>query len=247
MNTLPAHLSSRALARILEHLRITETKGPDGGPAHTLRSPMSPSPVGEMRFFTGAPLERVVTVSLIVPPIHLDSHMIFAFTPRDSAVPHFTLDAVGTSAFFAFHLDLIPRADLGAELAYVNAVYQPLTVSFDAASSITGLSPAQIGPRQRALMSPWMLAHRADPAAFETVGKPVDEYLAHWLALLERGIAPEVLGTDPSARVARDRANRAALFSPEIDPVWLQVDRLVGPQTSARIRAALTGQEEGAR
>ena len=42
----------------------------------------------------------------------------------------------------------------------------------------------------------------------------------------------------------RDRRNRATLFNPQVDPVWLQVDRLVGAETSARIRDLLKTQEE---
>ena len=55
---------------------------------------------------------------------------------------------------YAFHLDLIPRVDLGANLDYMNAVFNPLTGIFTEACAIEGLSPAEISPRQKALMSP---------------------------------------------------------------------------------------------
>ena len=37
----------------------------------------------------------------------------------------------------------------------------------------------------------------------------------------------------------RDARHRAALFNPDVDPVWAQVDRLLGPDVSARIRDSL--------
>ena len=73
----------------------------------------------------------MVTSTIVVPPIQLDSHMMFAFTPSDSAVPHFTLDSVRAGDHHAFHLDLIPRLDLGAHLAYMDACFTPLTPTFD--------------------------------------------------------------------------------------------------------------------
>ena len=248
--SLPRTLAEGTLARIVERFGLTEERAAGGGHHMTLLSPISPEPVGSLRLFRGkrggpaTPVQKVVAVSLVVPAIHLDSHMVFAFTPADSAVPHFTIDSVGTADFFAFHLDLIPRADLGASLAYMNATLLPLTETFAAAQAIDGLTPAKLSPRQYALMSPWMLAFRATPAAFAKVAAPVDAYLTHWMKLAEEGIAPSVLAETPADRWAeRDARNRAALFNPETDPVWSQVDRLLGTAVSAKIRDVLKGQE----
>ena len=66
---------------------------------------MSPEPVGTVRLFSGGPIHKLVYIGLAVPMIGLDSHMVFAFTAPDSAVPHFTLDSVLAGPHFAFHLD----------------------------------------------------------------------------------------------------------------------------------------------
>jgi hypothetical protein len=92
---------------------------------------MSPVPVGLLRLFGGGQVHKMVYISLVVPPIGLDSHMIFAFTRPKSHIPHFTLDSVMAGPHFAFHLDLIPRAILGANLAYMNAVFDQLTPIFN--------------------------------------------------------------------------------------------------------------------
>src|SRR5690606_40711754 len=47
-----------------------------------------------------------------------------SFMPADSAVPHFTVDSVCAGPHMAYHLDLIPRMDLGSRITYLNEVFQ---------------------------------------------------------------------------------------------------------------------------
>ncbi|MGW0594054.1 hypothetical protein [Streptosporangium sp. NPDC002607] len=234
--SLPEALSERTLSRLLAATGLSPSSHLD------LTGPMSPAPVGALRVFrpAGAPaqpavVEKVVAVSLVVPPIGLDSHMIFAFTRPESAVPHFTLDSVASSEYHAMHLDLIPRAELAVHLEYLDVCFLPLTEPLEAAWKIDGVSPAAIGPRQRAMMSPWMVVCRATEDAFEKLGTTVEVYLDHWFSLVEKGV-PDPEGTDLAAR---DTANRANLFSPEVDPVWHQVTRLLGPEQSDLVRGEL--------
>jgi hypothetical protein len=84
-----------------------------------------------------------------------------------------------------------------------------------------------------------MLAYRANEAAFAAIEKSVNVYLDHWFNLAENGLATE---TTAEALAERDRRNRAILFSPEVDPVWEKVDRLVGAEMSARLRRILQSQ-----
>ncbi|GAA3617360.1 hypothetical protein GCM10022419_123470 [Nonomuraea rosea] len=259
--SLPATLSERTLERLVAALDLR------AGEDVPLTSPMSPAPVGRLRVLRPAapprvaaapadqaagPVEervadrvadraaervaKVVAVSLVVPPIGLDSHMIFAFTRPESAVPHFTLDAVASADYHALHLDLIPRADLAVHLAYLDACFAPLTEPLEDAWRLDGLSPAAVGPRQRAMMSPWMLVCRATEEAFAKLGPTVDAYLGHWLHLLTTGVWRP--GGDPAGR---DHANRANLFSPDVDPVWHQVTRLLGAEQAERVRGELLG------
>jgi len=99
--SLPARLFSTTLQRLVDTLELQEQLADNGGPFLPLVSqlPMVQGEVGNVRLFTGNPLFRVVTCSLTVDPIQLDSHMLFAFTPGDSAVPHFTLDSVSMLRF----------------------------------------------------------------------------------------------------------------------------------------------------
>ncbi len=148
---------------------------------------MSPDPVGTVRIFRGdGVVEKVVYVGLAVPAIGLDSHMVFAFTRGDSVVPHFTLDSVQGQGSYAFHLDLIPRAELATHLAYVDWAHTPLTATYDEVEARPGLSKAAIGPRQYAMMSPWMLVHRAEEDAFAGIEDAVRAYFDHWVVAARR-------------------------------------------------------------
>jgi len=226
--SLPTELSDHTLETLSGALELTVTEDV------ALTSAMSPDPVGRLRVLRGGPIDKVVTVDLVVPPIGLDSHMIFAFTGSDSAVPHFTLDSVYGGEYHAMHLDLIPRVDLAVHLEYLDEVFLPLTPLLDAAWQLDGLSAAAIGPRQRAMMSPWMLVCRATEGGFRALGDTVDGYLRHWITLVDKGV-PAVGGD----LAGRDRANRANLFSPQVDPVWHQVTRLLGAEQSERVRREL--------
>jgi len=241
--TLARDLSHSTVERIVDRFGLTEVTAADGGALLPLPGPM-PGAGGECRVWHGDRVETMVYVGLAFPPANLDSHMLFAFTPGDSAVPHFTVDSVMSGPTFAFHLDLIPRADLGAHLAYMDAVYAPITDVFEAGRAIEGLSAAALSPRQLALMSPWMLAYRATEEAFSQIDSAVLAYFDHWTKLLDNGLPSDALEhIEESALRVRDRNNRAALFNPDVDPVWNQINPLIGDEASARIRALLRGEE----
>ena len=221
---------------IVSRTGLTEVRGEtayeDRTPYSVLTSPMQAEPVGELRIWTGGKgVAKAVYCALSVEAIGLDSHMVFAFTDEDSVVPHFTLDSVFGQGSHAFHLDLIPRLEPASHFAYVEAVLTPLTPAYEQVQAMEGLTAAAIGPRQRAFMSPWMCANRATADAFGAIGEPVNAYLEHWFALLDGGIPQEVLDSAADTDLRqRDLANRAALFSREVDAVWDQITRLIGDQ-----------------
>lgn len=238
--SLARKLSHKTLNAIIERFDLTER----GEPYMTLSSPMSPAPVGEVRLFSGGAIHKMVYIGLSVPMIGLDSHMVFAFTAPDKPEPHFTLDSVLAGPHFAFHLDLIPRVDLGANLAYIDEVLHPLTALVESAREIEGLTRAHLSPRQLAIMSPWMLAYRANEDAFAQIDGHVERYLEHWFGVVEGGVSAETLNSlDNDTFAQRDQRNRAAIFSPDVDPVWAQVSRLVGEETSATLRELLRTQD----
>jgi hypothetical protein len=243
--SLSASLCLGVLDSIATRLGLEEVPGDEPNAYRVLRSPMVPDgSVGAQRIFRRAGVADLVYIGLTVPMIGLDSHMLFAFTPQTSAVPHFTLDSVASGAdgagAYAFHLDLIPKVDLGANLGYLRHCFEPLTAIRAAAQEIAGLSPAHLSPTQYAVMSSWMLVHRADAAAFEAVTPSVHAYRDHWFSLIEQGIPGDVLGdVTPDEVARRDAKNRAIIFDPSVDPVWARVSQLVGADTAEVLRQSL--------
>ena len=235
--SLPDALLQSTLNRVVEACGLAEVAGENGGPWLPLvcQAPMYEGGIGQVRLYRGGPLFQLVSSDIVVPPIQLDSHMMFAFTPSDSAVPHFTLDSVRAGDHHAFHLDLIPRLDLGAQLAYMDACFTPLTPTFERGQAMPGLSPAQLSPRQYAIMSPWMLAKRATAEAFAAIDELVDAYLEHWLGLVADGVPAAALeGVGAAALIERDRRNKAIIFNREVDKVWDQITPLVGEDAAQR-------------
>lgn len=245
--SLPARLFSGTLERLVKTLGLEEQLDDNGGPYLPLVSqlPMVQGEVGNVRLFTGDPLFRVVTCSLTVEPIQLDSHMLFAFTPGSSVVPHFTLDSVKAGEHFAFHLDLIPRLDLGANLKYMDEVFGPLSDAHESGSAIEGLSKAHLSPRQYAIMSPWMLANRASEEAFTAIEDTVKAYQQHWFELLQRGVSEEALdGVSTADLQRRNLRNKRIIFDPDVDPVWARITSMIGEEAVSIQRALLIGEDE---
>jgi hypothetical protein len=239
--SLPSELSHRTLASLVERVGATEIHGEDGGPYLTLNSVFSPDPVGEMRVFTSASVPKIVYAGLVVPKFHMDTHMIFGFAPEDSGVPHFTLDSVNANGTLAFHLDLIPRTSLATHVPYMDATYSGLTEVYTETSKWEGLTPAHITPRQYAMMSPWMLVNRADENTFRQMDGPVGQYLEHWLGLIETGLPADVTASLSDVNLPdHDSKLRFNLFSPEVDPVWRDVGKIVGDEASEKMQLALT-------
>jgi len=243
--SLPHQLWQNNLAKIVSRLNLREVLGENDGPYMPLISvaPIAEGEVGCVRVFKGETLSRLVTCSIVVPAIGLDSHMLFAFTPAESPIPHFTLDSVRAGDHCAFHLDLIPRLDLGANLQYMDEAFTPLTDILKEAEDIEGLTPAQLDPRQYAVMSPWMFVSRATDEAFGKIDAPVGKYLDHWFALVEKGISEAATQAVTQENIVeRDARNKAIIFDPEVDKVWHQISGLIGADVAKNIRELLKKQ-----
>ncbi len=256
MDTLASKISHQTLDRIVDHFGLNEVKGEDGGAfLKLLAAPFGNAPAGDFRLFDGGDkLSKVVYTGISVEAIGLDSHMIFAFTNPDSVVPTFTLDSVYTKMppgldpnfpeggdMYSFHLDLVQRCDLGCNDPYMQRCYLPLTDTQTGVLETDGVYPAQLSPRQRAIMSPWMLAQRTTPEAYESAIFPAaDFYLQHWFDLVDNGVGDIDIQGESGAK--RDAANRQLIFSREIDPVWNKIDGMLGANVSDFMISVLRNQ-----
>jgi hypothetical protein len=233
------------LEQIKQRSGLTELHGDDGGPFRRVVSARDGAELGETRILVGdGPVAKVVYHALQVEFIGLDSHMIFAFTPSGSPIPHWTFDSVLNAPIYAFHLDMLPRVDLGSHRLYMDHVYAELNDTFKAGSTHEGVSPAELAPRQRAIMSPWMFAYRVTAEQYPNIEQYVQRYLDRWYDMLENGLPQDVLESIADTDLAaRDTANRNIIFNREVDPVWDMITPLIGDQQSELMRAQLATNE----
>ncbi len=238
------------LGRIISDLGLTEETGDDGDallPLEAIGGPLDGERIGEFRVFTRNDGLRVVQSAMSVELFGMDTHQVYAFTPADSAIPHFFVDTAispNTDGTFHFGLDLAPRLDLGASLDYTEAVYGPLTDIRSEALGQPGVMPVpSLGPLQWSIRSPWMAAAIVQPDDLRKLATVADAYLDQWLRLMANGL-PAAAGADAAWQDPgeRDRRNRAAMFSPRTNPVWMLLDRLVGAEAAQAMRDLLTAQ-----
>ena len=238
--TQAQQLAEKTLQSLIEWDSLEEIKTPGTDCFHPLVQAVSMAEIGKVRVFHGRKIKKMVNVALAIPPAGLDSHMIFAFTAPDSPIPHFTLDSVAAGPTLAYHLDLIPKVDLGADLVYLNTCYKPLIATYQEMDKMDGFTPAHLSPLQLAVMSPLMLAKRSTQEAFPKVAHAMEGYLAHWQGLFDlENMQP---GSEEFAEydfAKRDARNREILFSPEIDPVWGQIEAFIGAESGSLMRRVL--------
>ena len=248
MDTLAGKISHKTLDTITSHFGLTEVEGKDGGPYLPLvAAAFGGAPAGSFRLWDGGDkLLKLVYTGITVEAIGLDSHMIFAFTKPDSIVPTFTLDSVYMNMppnmdpnfpdggdMYAFHLDLVPKCDLGVNDEYMERCFVPMTETRSGVLAADGIYPAQLSPKQNAIMSPWMLAQRTTPAAYESEIFPAAEaYVNHWLGLVDDGLGDIESSIRGETGAARDARNRELIFNRDIDPVWHKIDGMLGPEIS---------------
>ena len=88
-----------------------------------------------------------------------------------------------------------------------------------------------------------MVAAIVAPDDLGRLDEVITAYVDRWLALvgfgLTEGVADSVAWQDLATR---DIENRHAMFSPRTNPVWILLDRLVGPESAAGMRALLVGE-----
>jgi hypothetical protein len=182
--------------------------------------------VGELRVYRGrGRVQKIVTSHFNLDTPALESHSVTVFTAPESPVPHFVLDSVRFGPKVSFHVDLLPKRDLGVSLTYLDRCFAPLTDIRNEIDLDTRFMPGTAPLRQRALLSPWMALYTLDPELLGTAMGFIERYFKHWSGLL-RSDAPELHSAPDVA--ARDRQHRKLVFSREVDPVWGMLDRALG-------------------
>lgn len=231
----PEAICTRAVSRLIEENRCVDI-APDSPAWQDLNR--GETRVGELRVYRGrGVVEKVVSAhfKLDAPPI--ESYMVTVFTRPDSPVPHFVLDVVRFGPNASFHVDLLPKRDLGVSLPYVDRCFSPLSAIKAEIEKDARFTPGTAPLRQRAFLSPWMALFTHAPSELEAARGYVDRYFEHWSSLLTTTPDP-VLATDPSL-TDRDALQRKLVFSRDLDPVWGMLDRALGEKTVDQLLSVL--------
>lgn len=240
------------LQALIKRFGLTERTAGEGAPYMTLTAqggPLDGKKVGEVRVFSGGPIHKLVYTGMTVEEFGLDTHQILATTAPDSAAPHFNLDmAISPNTDGTFHIgvDLLPRVDLGACLPYIQECFQPLGATFDSALALPGVNPAtSVGPFERSVRSPWMIAAFTTTDGLKAMQPSVDAYIEQFAKLADGLSGPTLDAVADQNLAERDRRNRAAIFSPEVNRVWVLLDRMLGAEQGQALRDVLVSQNVG--
>jgi hypothetical protein len=232
----PEGVCTRIAARLIEQLGCVDIC-PDS-PAWEDLTKADAERIGELRVYRGrGVVEKVVGSRFTLSHPPLESHSLVVFTRPDSPIPHLIVDAVRFGPSLSFHVDLLPKRDLGVSLSYVDLCFAPLSAVRAEMDKDLRLSPGTAPLRQRAFLSPWMALYTHSPDASVAALGYVERYFEHWASLLRSRdplLAPDI------ALVERDRAHRRLVFSRDLDPVWSMLDRAIGSASVDRLLAALT-------
>ncbi len=231
------------VARVTAAFDLLERSGPGRGPAAMLVGvgSLAHAFVGTVRFYDGAELDRLVIVDVAVKPLGLEWRGVYAFSPPDGVLPHLLLEAGRNGNEHFWRIDLLPRVELAAEPDWVDAVYEPLTISRHAVSAWPILRPVATGPRMGALLSPWCLSHSGPQVTASRLGPVIDIWVDQWFALAEVGLPAVEPGAIARLRM-RDRLHKEGLFQARIDPIWAVLERAIGDEQAGWIRRVLRGE-----
>jgi hypothetical protein len=218
---------------IVEAFDLVEADRAGGGAL-----PLGPDgELGSYRLWTGDRVRRLVHVGVSLPDGSMDAHMLIAQTPAGTAVPHLGVDVMRFPDGFAEFVDLIPRVDLVAHRGYVERVYADLDPHYERFAAEPSARIVPMPPSMLAYYSPWMLHHMGLPT-LELIADSIATYVTRFIELAADGL----VGVDIPGSVelaARDRLHRGVLFDPDFDPVWRQVEPLLGTEAVTTIRETL--------
>jgi len=245
----PEGVCTRVVAKLIEELGSVDIAPDSPAWRDIIRDGRR---VGELRVYRGrGRIQKIVTSHFNLdssdiqsrgpasqsPAPGLDSHSVTVFTAPESPVPHFLVDSVRVGSKVSFHVDLLPKRDLSISLAYLDRCFVPLSDIRSELDSAKGFEPGNAPLRQRALRSPWVAQYTLAPDLLGSAMGYIERYFRHWASLL-RSDAPELASAPDVA--ARDRQHRKLLFSRELDPYWLTLDRALGKEMVDVLLEALT-------
>jgi hypothetical protein len=233
-------LFEQVFKRFKDQLAVTELPVDNDHCFQTFTHSDTGKPAGLLKVYRGkAPVEYIITTSLYVEEIGLESYMLMAFVDPSSALPHFAFDAMTNNERGAFHVDYIPRLDLGTHPEYSKQVFEPLNDTLDTMKANPDFSPGDGGRLLLSMLSPWTGLFQATPDKLAGGSTLIDRYVQHWFSLIDKGVSAN---TNVEALADRDRRHRLALYNEENDMLWGLLKNLIGEKDRDLILSLLRGE-----
>jgi hypothetical protein len=233
-------LFEQVFKRFKDQLAVTELSIDNDHCFQAFTHSETGKPAGLLKVYRGkAPVEYIITTSLYVEEMELESYMLMAFVEPGSAIPHFAFDAMTNSERGAFHVDYIPRLDLGTHPEYSKQVFEPLNDALDAIKANPDFAPGDGGRLLLSMLSPWTGLFQATPDKLAGGSALIDRYLQHWFGLIEKGVSSS---TNSEGLADRDRRHRLALYNEENDMLWGLLKNLIGEKDRDLILSLLRGE-----
>lgn len=246
---------------LAESLHLVPVPGSDQQPFYTFHIPDNETVSGHLRILDGGThphLLKVVQLSLDFGSVGADAHALHIITKADSLVPHCSVEFVHYDANidsprnpaqragidkYGSYINLISRVDASVNQRYLHHVYDALNEGVVAIKSHTDIHNATLPLWQAACFQPWIITAMASETHFPLLRDQARKTFDQELALLSNGIPNELVSDYEIKYVAeRDRLNRLAINSPDIDPVWQRIARLTGEDDAARLREIMASQ-----
>jgi hypothetical protein len=223
-----------------DQLAVTELSVDNGHCFQAFTHSETGKPAGLLKVYRGkAPVEYIITTSLYVEEMGLESYMLMAFVDPSSAIPHFAFDVMTNSERGAFHVDYIPRLDLGIHPEYSKQVFEPLNDALDTLKADPDFAPGDGGRLLLSMLSPWTGLFQATPDILAGGSTLIDRYLQHWFSLIDKGVSATA---NAEALADRDRRHRLALYNEENDMLWGLLKNLIGEKDRDLILSLLRGE-----
>ena len=212
----------------------------------TLHSPVTGERIGDIQVFNGSLLlDKVIRVHIHQPAINLEAYMIAAFTKPELLYPHLMYDCESLPEDSAFHIDLIHKQDISTDIAYIEAVLEPLSPAFEAAQANPHFRFSEATRLMKAMLNPWMASYHCNHEHLVESYDTIAAYVNYWLSLVDTNTTGIDFSNTSSGKIADyDYRHRQAIYNPKVDILWDALTGIIGNEARDEILAMLQNNKQ---